>query len=70
MANPVLFINTNASLNRTQKKKGTLAEYKRVTSVDFFEPVKKTCQRVLDYGNVYLSIEHMLITTVLLFFFL
>ena len=37
------------------KKDGTPAEYKRITRVDYVEPVKDICKRVLECGNAYLK---------------
>lgn len=37
------------------KKDGTPAEYKRITRVDYVEPVKRICQRIIDSGDEYLK---------------
>ena len=45
----------NSVLESYTKKYWTAVEYKNFTRVDYLEPVKNICQRVLDSGNLYLK---------------
>ena len=49
------------------KKDDTPAEYKRITCVNYVEPVKDICKLVLECGNAYLKHKHTSITAQQLF---
>ena len=51
---PCIFINESV-LESYTKKDGTAVECKSFTRVDYLEPIKNICERVLDSGNSYLK---------------